>query len=180
VSRTFAFLRAINVGGHTVTMERLRELFAGFGLRGVETFIASGNLIFEPGRETEAAFSRRIEAGLKAALGYEVAVLLRGEAELAALVGGCPFREADVSAAKALNVAFLAAPLTEAQETKLQTLGTAVDAFRTTGREVWWLCQVKQSESTFSNAALERALGVRSTIRGFSTLQRLAAKHLKA
>ena len=74
-------------------MERLRELFAGFGLRGVESFIASGNLIFETGRETEAALSRRIEAGLKAALGYEVAVLLRGEAELAALVGGCPFCE---------------------------------------------------------------------------------------
>ncbi|WP_257303294.1 DUF1697 domain-containing protein [Geothrix campi] len=180
MSRTFAFLRAINVGGHAVTMERLRELFAGFGLRGVETFIASGNLIFETSPETEAALSRRIEAGLKAALGYEVAVFLRGEAELAALLQECPFREPEVSAAKALNVALLAAPLTEAQETKLQTLGTAVDAFRTNGREVWWLCEMKQSESTFSNAVFERALGVRGTFRSFSTLQRLAAKHLKA
>lgn len=33
---------------------------------------------------------------------------------------------------------------------------------------------------TVTNAVFERALGVRGTTRGFSTLQRLAAKHLKA
>jgi uncharacterized protein (DUF1697 family) len=55
-----------------------------------------------------------------------------------------------------------------------------VDAFRASGREVWWLCQVKQSESTFSNAVFEKALKVKATFRGFNTLQRLAAKHLKA
>lgn len=65
--KTFAFLRAINVGSHTVTMARLRELFEGFGLRGVETFIASGNLFFEAGREGEAALARRLEAGPRGA-----------------------------------------------------------------------------------------------------------------
>ena len=44
--RHIAFLRAINVGGHTVTMDRLRQLFTGLGLKDVETFIASGNVIF--------------------------------------------------------------------------------------------------------------------------------------
>src|SRR5574341_496448 len=40
--RYIAFLRAINVGGHTVTMDRLRQLFEAMGFGGVETFIASG------------------------------------------------------------------------------------------------------------------------------------------
>ena len=45
-ARVVAFLRAINVGGHVVPMARLAELFRGLGLAEVETFIASGNVIF--------------------------------------------------------------------------------------------------------------------------------------
>jgi uncharacterized protein (DUF1697 family) len=47
VSRLFAFLRAINVGGRTVRMERLRREFEFFGFPGVETFIASDNVVFD-------------------------------------------------------------------------------------------------------------------------------------
>ena len=43
MTRYIAFLRAINVGGHTVKMDQLRALFEELGLSNVETFIASGN-----------------------------------------------------------------------------------------------------------------------------------------
>jgi uncharacterized protein (DUF1697 family) len=46
--RQVAFLRAINVGGHIVKMERLRMIFESLGLKEVETFIASGNVVFAP------------------------------------------------------------------------------------------------------------------------------------
>lgn len=178
MSRTFAFLRAINVGGHTVTMGRLRELCEELGLRKVETFIASGNLIFEGGAEEEGALRTRIEAHLQKALGYEVATFLRRDLELAALVAGCPFDASEVDAARALNVALLHAPLSAEAEARLQSLGTKVDAFRASGREVWWLCRLKQSESRFSNVVFEKMVDVQATFRGFNTLQRLAAKHL--
>ena len=180
MSRTFAFLRAINVGGHTVTMARLKELFGELGLRNVETFLASGNAVFEGGAGHETALRRRIEAHLHKALGYEVITFLRSEKELAALVAGCPFDETEVAAAAALNVALLHAPLTAETEARLQALRSKVDAFRAAGREVWWLCQVKQSESTFSNAVFEKALGLKATFRGISTMQRLSAKPLKS
>lgn len=178
--RTFAFLRAINVGGHTVTMGRLKDLFEELDLRSVETFIASGNVVFEGGRTGETALRKRIEDHLRQALGYEVATFLRSERELAALVKGCPFSESDIASATALNVALLQAPLTAEAETRLQTLRTEVDAFRAAGREIWWLCGVKQSESTFSNAVFEKTVQVKATFRGFNTLQRMAAKYLKA
>ena len=180
MGRTFAFLRALNVGGHTVTMVRLKELFEELGLQDVETFIASGNVVFKGGTGKEAALQGEIEAHLREALGYEVATFLRTERELGALVKGCPFTEAEVAAAQALNVALLQAPLRREAEARLQALGTELDAFRTSGREVWWLCQVKQSNSTFSNTVLEKATQVKATFLGFNTLQRLAAKYLKA
>ena len=45
--KLIAFLRAINVGGHNVKMDALRELFIELGCTNVETFIASGNVIFD-------------------------------------------------------------------------------------------------------------------------------------
>jgi uncharacterized protein (DUF1697 family) len=179
MSRVFAFLRAINVGGHTVTMARLKELFEELGLRNVETFIASGNVIFDGGSAKETALQRKIESHLRETLGYEVATFLRTNKEMALLVKRCPFPDEEVATAKALNVALLHAPLSIEVEPRLQTLHSEVDALHALDREVWWLCRVKQSESTFSNAVLEKALGLKATLRGFNTLERLTAKHLK-
>ena len=178
--RTFAFLRAINVGGHTVTMARLKGLFEELGLERVETFLASGNVVFDGAKSGETGLRKRIEGHLAKALGFEAATFLRSDRELAALVEGCPFSPAEVAGARALNVAFLQEPLGAAAEARLQGLRTELDAFRTAGREVWWLCQAKQSESTFSNAVFEKVLGVKATFRGISTLQRLAAKYPEA
>lgn len=37
----------------------------------------------------------------------------------------------------------------------VQNFNTDIDSFHVHGREVYWLCQKKQSESTFSNNAFE-------------------------
>ena len=70
--RHVAFLRAINVGGHVVTMEVLKRQFAKMGFAGVETFIASGNVVFETRSKSREAAERNIEHALHKALGYEV------------------------------------------------------------------------------------------------------------
>jgi uncharacterized protein (DUF1697 family) len=56
-------------------------------------------------------------------------------------------------------------------------LKTAIDDFATHEREIYWLCLKKQSESTFSNAVLEKTLGRQSTLRGAKTVQKMAAKY---
>ena len=45
--RYVAFLRAVNVGGRRVSMDRLRAAFQELGFEGVSTYIASGNVVFE-------------------------------------------------------------------------------------------------------------------------------------
>ena len=57
----FAFLRAINVGGHVVTMDHLVRLFEGMGFSGVETFIASGNVIFETSKGRPKLLKRTLK-----------------------------------------------------------------------------------------------------------------------
>ena len=58
-------------------MERLRREFEFLGFSGVETFIASGNVIFEALAKNEAQLRAKIESHLRKALGYEVATFIR-------------------------------------------------------------------------------------------------------
>ncbi len=176
--RYFAFLRAINVGSHTVTMETLRKLGEAFGLSNVETFIASGNLIFQSTDPNAAALELKIASGLQGALGYEVATFIRSEQELTQLAAYQAFAQSELDAATAFNIAFLATPLDGSAIQKLMGLTSAIDRFMPHAREIYWLCQKKQSESTFSNAVLEKTLGVKSTLRGASTIQKMVARYI--
>ena len=176
MARHIALLRAINVGGHTVAMGRLRSIFVSLGFENVETFIASGNVLFDlPGRQG-AALDKRIERALRDELGYEVATFLRTPAELAAVAGHPAFPAPHLAQAGAFNVAFLSAPLDAPGRKKLAALTSDLDEFHTHGREVYWLCRTRQSDSSFSNAVLEKTLGRPSTIRGMNTVRRLVAK----
>jgi uncharacterized protein (DUF1697 family)/uncharacterized protein YndB with AHSA1/START domain len=177
LSRWIAFLRAINVGGHTVMMDRLRKLFESLGFSSVETYIASGNIVFETPDSDSGTLENRIEQSLKEALGYEVATFIRTPAELSAITRYTPFNQADLDNAVALNVAFIAAALDGEAHRRLVALSTDIDEFNVHSREIYWLCRKKQSESTFSNAVLEKTIGQPSTLRGINTLRKLVAKY---
>ena len=175
--RFIAFLRAINVGGHNVRMEHLRQLFVSIGFSNVETFIASGNVVFESTSKNAQVLERKIESRLREELGYEVATFIRTDAELAAIANYRAFRQSELDAAVALNIALLDEPLNDTAKQKLLALRTEIDDFHLHEREIYWLCRRKQSESTFSNAVLEKTLGRKSTLRGANTINKMAAKY---
>ena len=175
--RYVAFLRAINVGGRRVKMDHLRKLFEALGFVNVETFIASGNVIFDSDEDSQP-LERKVERHLQASLGYEVATFVRTVSELADVARYRPFDPSHLDVeGNALYIAFLhAAPSVEAEQ-KLKDLRTEVDDFRVNKLEVYWLCRKKISESAFSGALLEKTLGVPATIRNATTIKRLTAKY---
>jgi uncharacterized protein (DUF1697 family) len=176
--RYIAFLRAINVGGNNIVkMDSLRHLFESLGFSNVETFIASGNIVFETTSKNAQVLEREIENRLREALGYEVATFIRTDAELAAIANYKPFSQSDLDGAVALNIAFLADGLDDKSSQKLMALRTDIDDFHIHGREIYWLCRKRQSGSKISNAVLEKALGQRSTLRGANTVKKMAAKY---
>jgi uncharacterized protein (DUF1697 family) len=173
-----AFLRAINVGGHTVKMDYLRRLFEAMGLANVETFIASGNVIFDATPQSKKTLERKIEDALQEALGYKVATFIRSTTELAEIAHYQPFKESELAAeGNMLYIAFLATlPSDEAQQ-KLLSFTTEIDEFHINGHEVYWLCRKKLGESQFSGALLEKTLGMQATLRNSTTVKKLAAKY---
>ena len=172
-----ALLRAINVGGHTVKMDYLRSLFEAIDLSNVETFIASGNVIFDSKSKDPQPLERKIEKHLQEALGYEVKTFVRGLSELAAVANYKPFRDSELNT-HALYIGFFAERPGAQATKKLLSFSGEVDDLHVHGREVYWLCRTtRMSDSKFSGALLEKTLGVRVTFRNSTTIRKLAAKY---
>ena len=126
------------------------------------------------------ALKKKIETHLLASLGYEVVTFIRTDAQVGAIAHYQPFKTKVLKSAVALNVAFLEKPLSTGARQTLMALKTEIDDFHVQGREVYWLCRKKQSESRFSNAVFEKTLGLRTTFRSLKTVARLAAKYAPA
>jgi len=174
VPRFIAFLRAINVGGRVVKMERLRQLFETADLANVETFIASGNVIFESPVKNAAILQRTIERVLEQELGYEVKTFLRSDAELAKIATYQPF---DAAGEGRLFIGFLAAKPSATAAAKLLAIETETDEFHLDGRELYWRIRGNASDSKFSGPLLEKTIGVAATVRNANTVRKLAAKY---
>jgi len=178
VPRYVAFLRAINVGGsHLVKMDDLRREFEKLGFTEVQTFIASGNVIFTTPSKDGKALERRIEERLQKAFGHEVRTFVRTESEVARIAAYAPFKPAQIRAAAVFCVGFLEAPLKPDAVKAVMSLRTADDDLHVNGRELYWISKKGQGQAEFSNALLEKTLKARSTFRGVNTVVKLAAKH---
>ena len=173
MTRYTALLRAINITGHTVKMDRLRALFAELDLANVSTYIASGNVMFDADSAAEA-LEERIEAHLQDALGFEVATFVRSSAEMAAVAAYQPFATQEMEVAFGLMIAFLKRPPDDAATARLLTYRRDSDDFAVHGREVYWLRHRQQSETNFAGATLERVLKMPATVRNVKTVRKLA------
>lgn len=175
--RYVAFLRAVNVGGRQVKMDELRDHFRAAGMSDVETFIASGNVIFSSTATNEAALEQKLEGHLKKVLGFEVPTLIRTTADVAAAAARTPYSDAEVATAGTFLAAFLRAPLDAAGRKGLAGLASDVDRFVAHGREVYWLATTKQSETKLTIVKFEKAVRCAATMRAMTSLRKLAAKH---
>src|SRR4051812_3714053 len=105
-----AFLRGVNLGKHRrVKGAELRAACEGAGLTDVGAFRASGNVVFSADGGTVARLTKRVEAALAEALGFDVVVFLRSAKQVRSIAAFEPFDAAAVDRSKGkLQVALLA------------------------------------------------------------------------
>jgi uncharacterized protein (DUF1697 family) len=175
--RYAAFLRAINVGGHIVKMDRLRKLFETAGFAGVETFIASGNVVFESSRKNGSDLERAIELQLKKAFGYPVATFVRSMPELSAIADRGPFGRESLKAPDSVFVGFLRSATSKDAQRQVASLSNDIDTLMADGREIYWRARKGFAESTLSYSVVEKLLRTEATFRNVNTVKRMAAKY---
>ena len=174
--RYFAFLRGINVGGHRVKMDRLRELTEALDFEHVETFIASGNVIFSSQSADVEAMEERIAVRLEETLGYAVPTFVRSQSELESIASFEPSQPP--AADPSVYVMFFPRAADAGIRQGLEGLGTKTDNFEFAGREAFWLIDGKLSESPLFGMDLTKVTGPSpTTMRSMTTLRRLEAKY---
>jgi uncharacterized protein (DUF1697 family) len=95
MTRYVALLRAVNVGGTgKLPMSRLQAMCRDAGFRRVETYIASGNVVFES-NAAPSSVRAALEERMRAYAGKPVAVFVRSAAEMAAVLKANPFPKAE-------------------------------------------------------------------------------------
>jgi uncharacterized protein (DUF1697 family) len=164
-----AFLRAINVGGRRITGPDLCKPFAKMGFGEPRSFRASGNVVFDAPRKPAES---RIEEGLEKALGYDVAVFLRGPRELASLAVAEPF-EPDAR----FHVMFLKRLPPAARQRETLALSTDDDRLAFGDRELFWRPRGRMLESGLDLKLVGKLIGL-NTVRTNGTVAQMAAKYL--
>lgn len=88
-----ALLRAVNVGGTgKLPMTELKAMCEAAGFKQVQTYIASGNVVFKSAK-TEAQVKATLENALAAYAGKPVGVMVRTAAEMAGVLSANPFHQ---------------------------------------------------------------------------------------
>ncbi len=106
-NRYVALLRAVNVGGSTTRMVDLRAAFESMGLADVSTFIQSGNVLFTTDEPEPEALVRKIEAGLRDALGLATTVFVLTRGQLQDAAANNPFDPARQDSEQRCHLMFL-------------------------------------------------------------------------
>ena len=163
--RYVALLRAVNVGGTgKLAMADLKAMGAAAGFRRIQTYIASGNVVFEAAG-TAAEVKAALEAALAAYAGRPVGVLVRTAAEIAGVLARNPFPEAPGNRAVAI---FLDGP--PPADTLERLTGQRGEVVRLGEREIYVHYDAGMADSKLKIPAAQ--LG---TARNMNTVAKLAA-----
>ena len=174
-----ALLRAVNVSGqNTIAMAELRRALEEAGFAAVESYVQSGNVVFEVDGDVGGEQAARVHDVVASGFGHDVAVVVLTATDVAAVVRGNPFVApgAPPGAEKALHVTFLERPVEQASfgDRQLPAAPGESAALGLDGRCVYLRLPHGSGRTKLNNAWFERVLGVRATTRNWRTVVALA------
>jgi uncharacterized protein (DUF1697 family) len=171
VATWVALLRGVNVGGHhKVPTAQLREFASGLGWAGVETYIASGNLIFDA-LGSRSDLTARLADGFSEQFGFAVPVVVVPADEVAQSAEDPPWPDDDPSRTA---VAFFSAVPEPAALAAFEQSEWLPDELVVRGARAHLRYPDGLGRAKLTNDRLERVLGVTATTRNRRTVVKLA------
>ncbi len=169
-----ALLRGINLGAHKkVAMPALKSLFESLGLQSVQTYIQSGNVVFQGPQTGLPLLTERLESAIAGHFGFEVPVILRTQAAWARSVENNPFLRESAAEPAFLHVTLLDKTPDGGLVDRLDTSRYEPDRFILSGTEIYLYCPQGYGQTKLHNTFLENKLKVRATTRNWKTMLQL-------
>lgn len=172
-----ALLRAVNLGGYgKIAMTDFRKLLEGLGYKNVQTYIQSGNAVFDvPG--SAANVGAAIAAGIEKLMGAPVDVMIRTHDDLSRLIAANPFAKEAAANGALVHVGFLAGHAGTGAEAALRGIvekyPSRRDRYHLAGEHIYFHLPDGAAETKFSGKSLDKAVGVAVTGRNWNTVLKL-------
>jgi uncharacterized protein (DUF1697 family) len=170
--RWIALLRAVNVGGAKLPMAELREVCTGLGWRKVETYIQSGNVVFETNEEP-AVLEAALEQAVAKRFGFERPVIVRSVSQWSGYAAGSPFPEVERDAPSQLMLAVAKRPIRRDAPTLIKARAAAGERVELSGNALWVHYPQGAGTTKLTPALLDKAAGSPVTQRNWRTVCKL-------
>ncbi|TMD17471.1 MAG: DUF1697 domain-containing protein [Chloroflexi bacterium] len=171
--RQIVLLRGINlVKRNRIAMPELRTALDAEGFGGVQTYVQSGNIVLSSPASPERV-AEQVNATIKKRFGFDIVVIVRSHAELAAVVQRNPLAKIATNPSRYL-VTFLSAELPSGFGHQWARVANQ-EAFAVTGREVYSWHRDGVGRSPLWERLASKSLGVAATSRNWATVTTLLA-----
>lgn len=170
-----SLLRGINVSGQKkINMKELKALYEEAGFQNVQTYIQSGNVVFQSKKSTARTLSRKIETLIREHYAFDVAVVVLSPQELDEVIVGNTFaKEKDFEEGK-MYVCFLNEAPKQDLVGKIRDVRYESDRFVIHNTIIYLFVPGGYGNTKLNNNFFESKLKVVGTTRNWNTVNKLA------
>jgi uncharacterized protein (DUF1697 family) len=169
-----ALFRGINVGGRNkMSMAKLTSALEAAGCRSVQTYIQSGNVVFDCSSKSKPNLSVRLGDAIACQFGFRPDILLLTDSDFRTAIKNNPFPDAE-SEPKTLHFFFLDSVPDSPDMEAIVKLATATERYRLIDG-VFYLHAPEGFGRSKLAAGVERRLGVPVTARNYNTIRSLSS-----
>jgi uncharacterized protein (DUF1697 family) len=168
------FLRGINVGGRTIRMDNLREVFQSLGFSNITTLLTSGNVIFSSKESNTEVLTKEIELSLNRAFDSDISVVIRTFEYIQELVESEPFKTITAQSGMRLHVTFLKEKTKKTLTVPFEPPQKDFGIVSATSNEVF-VAVTADGKTTDAMTFLDKKFGKTVTTRNWNTVKKISA-----
>ncbi len=169
-------LRGINVSGQKkIKMADLRGLLSELSYKNVETYIQSGNVLFDQAGATPDRLAREIEQKIRSHYGFEVPTLVKEPSDFEAVIRNNPFLQDPEKDPDRVYITFLGSLPAQDRIETLNGVDHSPEAFVLDGGNIYFYSPKGYGKAKMNNNFFEQKLKVAATTRNWKTVNKLAA-----
>lgn len=174
MTRYIAFLRGINVGGQKkVPMAELREVLSETGLKSIQTYIQSGNIVLESENHSKKDLQESIEKVIDDHFGFHVPVLVKSVIDIKHILENNPFNNKEDLESNRIYFVLLFQKPSDEKIILFKEEHYPKEKWQIVGDCLYLCCENGYGKAKLNNNVVERKLKVDATTRNHKTMEKL-------
>ncbi|QZT37933.1 DUF1697 domain-containing protein [Halosquirtibacter xylanolyticus] len=164
-------LRGINIGNHhKVKMAELRSQLESVGFLNVQSYIQSGNVIFESAILNKTQIKQKLIALLSTHYDFDIPIQVYTKRDLQHIIDNNPYDSSSEEKVKQLHVTLLSSSPSLELIDVLAKIDTANDTFEVINNAVYIHCEGPYHKTKLGNSFIEKKLSCEATTRTWRTI----------